>query len=146
MDLQCRIQEAADELVTSGTETGLQVTVYHCGRRVVDVVTGVASRMSGRPVLPETLFFSFSAAKGMTALLAHLLVKNGLIRYDTPVAEVWPEFAAHGKVTATLPHVLTHAVGVPAMPGATRPGLPAGSHRGPARRTPDSVRLARRRR
>ena len=58
----------------------------------------------------------------MTTLIAHLLVKEGLVGYDTLVAEVWPEFATNGKETATLRHVLTHSVGVPAIPeglGAT---------------------------
>ncbi|WP_433042839.1 serine hydrolase domain-containing protein [Dactylosporangium sp. CS-033363] len=113
MTLQQRVQEAADELVASGAETGLQVAVHHRGSRVVDVVAGGAA--------PETLFFSFSAAKGVTSAIAHLLVGRGLLGYDTPVAEVWPEFGARGKETATLRHVLTHTAGVPALPGGPGP-------------------------
>ena len=121
MDLQHHIQDVADELVTDGAEAGLQVTVYHRGRRVVDVAAGVADGRTGRMVTSETLFFSFSTAKGVTALIAHLLVRNGLVDYDTRVAEVWPEFAVHGKDTVTLRQVLTHTVGVPAMPGGIGP-------------------------
>ena len=36
-----------------------------------------------------------------------------------PVAEVWPEFGAHGKEQITLRHVLTHTAGVPALPVGT---------------------------
>ncbi|MER7558314.1 serine hydrolase domain-containing protein [Nocardioides sp. NPDC126508] len=122
MTLQARVQYVLDELVAAGAETGLQVAVDHRGRRVVDAVAGVADSRSGRPVTPETLFFSFSTGKGMAALIAHLLVGKGLIGYDTPVAEVWPEFAAHGKESTTLRHVLTHTAGVPAMPGGLGPG------------------------
>lgn len=121
MTLQARVQYVLDELVAAGAETGLQVAVDHRGRRVVDAVAGVADSGTGRPVNPGTLFFSFSTGKGMAALIAHLLVGKGLIGYDTPVAEVWPEFAAHGKDAATLRHVLTHTVGVPAMPGGLGP-------------------------
>ena len=78
MTLQHRIQYVLDELVASGTETGLQVAVDHRGHRVVDAVAGVADSRTGRPVGPETLFFSFSTGKGMAALIAHLLVG-----YDT---------------------------------------------------------------
>ncbi|RAY12936.1 serine hydrolase [Actinomadura craniellae] len=117
MTLQHRVQGVLDELVATGAETGLQVAVHHRGHRVVDVVAGVADGTTGRPVTSQTLFFSFSTAKGVAALIAHLLVRNGLIGYDTPVAEVWPEFGAHGKETATLRQMLTHTVGVPAMPG-----------------------------
>jgi CubicO group peptidase (beta-lactamase class C family) len=119
--LQRQVQTVLDELVASGAETGLQVAVHHRGDRVVDAVAGVADSTTGRPVTPDTPFFSFSAAKGVAALLAHLLVRDGLLGYDTPVAEVWPEFGVRGKETATLRHVLTHAVGLPAMPGGLGP-------------------------
>lgn len=122
MNLQQRVQDAMDELVDSGAESGLQVAVDHRGDRVVDAVAGVADSVTGRPVTPDTLFFSFSTGKGMAALIAHLLVRDGLVGYDTRVAEVWPEFGARGKESATLRHVLTHTVGVPAMPGGLGPG------------------------
>ncbi|MFE7223672.1 serine hydrolase domain-containing protein [Nocardioides sp. NPDC057577] len=122
MTLQRRVQYVLDELVSTGAETGLQVAVDHRGRRVVEAVAGVADSGTGRPVAAETLFFSFSTGKGMAALVAHLLVGKGLVGYDTPVAEVWPEFGVHGKESATLRHVLTHTVGVPAMPRGLGPG------------------------
>ncbi|MET9556764.1 serine hydrolase domain-containing protein [Streptomyces sp. NPDC006645] len=121
MTLQRRVQAVMDELVASGAETGMQVAVHHRGHRVVDAVAGVADGTTERPVTPETLFFSFSTAKGVVALIAHLLVRNGLVGYDTPVAEVWPEFGVHGKETVTLRQVLTHTAGVPAMPGGLGP-------------------------
>lgn len=121
MDLQARIENVADQLIADDAETGLQVVAYHRGQRIVDVAAGFVDHTREELVTPETLFFSFSAAKGVTSLLAHLLVKNGLIRYDTPVAEIWPEFAAHGKESATLRHVLTHTVGLPAMPATIGP-------------------------
>ena len=121
MTLQHRVQEVLDGLVAESAEIGLQVAVDHRGRRVVDAVAGVSDSGTERPVTPETLFFSFSTGKGLAALIAHLLVGNDLIRYDTPVVEVWPEFGAYGKESATLRHVLTHTVGVPAMPGGLGP-------------------------
>lgn len=120
MTLQSHVQEVVDDLVDAGREVGLQVAVHHRGGLVVDAFAGIADPATRRAVTSHTPFFSFSAAKGVTALIAHLLVRNGLIGYETPVAEVWPEFAAHGKETATLRHVLTHTTGVPAMPGGLR--------------------------
>ncbi|MES9606936.1 serine hydrolase [Actinomadura sp. NPDC000929] len=119
--LQQKAQGVLDELVEDGAETGLQVAVHHRGALVVDAVAGVADGETGRRVSPETLFFSFSCGKVMTSLIAHLLVGSGAIGYDTPVVEVWPEFGAHGKAAATLRHVLTHSVGVPAMPAGIGP-------------------------
>lgn len=57
----------------------------------------------------------------MTSLIAHLLVRTGALGYDTPVADLWPGFGAHGKATVTLRHVLTHSAGVPAMPRGIGP-------------------------
>lgn len=119
--LQHKVQRVLDELVDTGAETGLQVAVYHHGALVVDAVAGVADGRTGREVTPETPFFSFSAGKVMTSLIAHLLVRTGAVGYDTPVADLWPEFGAHGKATATLRHVLTHSAGVPAMPRGIGP-------------------------
>jgi CubicO group peptidase (beta-lactamase class C family) len=113
---QREVQGVLDELVDAGAETGLQVAVHHHGERVVNAVAGVADSRTARPVTPDTPFFSFSAGKVMTSLIAHLLVKTGAVGYDTPVADLWPEFGAHGKAAATLRHVLTHTAGVPAMP------------------------------
>ncbi|MEU1982029.1 serine hydrolase domain-containing protein [Nocardia sp. NPDC019395] len=114
--LQHQLQSTIDEFVATGAETGLQVAVYRHGALVVDAVAGIADTTTGRRVTPETPFFSFSAGKTMTSLIAHLLVGTGAVGYDTPVVDLWPEFGAHGKESATLRHVLTHTTGVPAMP------------------------------
>ncbi|WP_227981755.1 serine hydrolase domain-containing protein [Nocardia spumae] len=114
--LQHRIQSALDEFVDTGAETGVQVAVYQNGVLVVDAVAGVADSVTGRRATADTPFFSFSTGKAMTSLIAHLLVRTGAVGYDTPVADVWPEFGTHGKEFATLRHVLTHSAGVPAMP------------------------------
>ncbi|WP_407564579.1 serine hydrolase domain-containing protein [Streptomyces sp. 184] len=119
--LQQKIQRVLDDLVDTGAETGVQVAVRHRGALVADAVAGVADGRTGRAVTPDTPFFSFSAGKVMTSLIAHLLVRTGAVEYDTPVADVWPEFGARGKATATLRHVLTHTAGVPAMPRGIGP-------------------------
>ncbi|WP_181788771.1 serine hydrolase domain-containing protein [Streptomyces phytophilus] len=119
--LQERVQSILDELVDSGAESGLQVAVHHRGALVVDAAAGAADRRTGRGMTPGTPVFSFSAGKVMTSLIAHLLVGTGAVGYDTPVADLWPEFGVRGKATATLRHVLTHSAGVPAMPSGIGP-------------------------
>jgi CubicO group peptidase (beta-lactamase class C family) len=120
-DLQQRVQEAIDKLVESGAERGLQVAVYRRGELVVDAVAGVADHETGRPVTSDTPFYAYSVGKGATATVAHVLAERGAFGYDTPVVELWPEFGAHGKETATVRHVLTHTVGVPGIPADTTP-------------------------
>jgi CubicO group peptidase (beta-lactamase class C family) len=120
-DLQQQVQEAIDGLVESRAERGLQVAVYWHGDLVVDAVTGVADPETGRPVTSDTPFYAYSVGKGATATVAHVLVDRGVIGYDTPIVELWPEFGARGKETATVRHALTHTVGVPGVPADTTP-------------------------
>ena len=115
-DLQQQVQKTIDELVGSGTERGVQVAVYRDGEQVVDAVAGVADPDGGRPVDAGTVFYNFSVVKGAAATITHMLAERGLFGYDTPVAELWPEFAAHGKQAVTVRQVLNHTAGVPGIP------------------------------
>jgi CubicO group peptidase (beta-lactamase class C family) len=118
-NLQEQVQQRLDELVASGAETGLQVAVYKDGEQVVDAVAGLADPATGRPVTADTLFYSASTGKAATATVANVLVDRGILQYDAPIADVWPEFGANGKEKATLRHVLTHSIGLPAIPADT---------------------------
>ena len=97
LNLQRHVQRVIDELVASGAEDGLQVAVLHEGRVVVDAVAGLADPQTRAPVAPETLFFAASTGKGVATSVAHVLVERGELSYDQRVADVWPEFGAHGK-------------------------------------------------
>jgi CubicO group peptidase (beta-lactamase class C family) len=114
-DIQARVQAAIDARVASGDEIGLQVAVLHQGRVVVDAVAGTSDQRAGDPVTPGTLFFAASTGKGVAATVAHVMVQRGALSYDQRVADVWPEFAAHGKGGVTLTDVLLHTAGVPGL-------------------------------
>ena len=115
-DAQKQVQKAIDQLVDTGAERGLQVAVYRGPDLVVDAVAGIADPHSGRPVTPDTPFYSFSVVKGAASSIMHILAQRGLFDYDTPVVELWPEFGAHGKQSVTVRHVLNHTAGVPGIP------------------------------
>ena len=87
---------------------------HHNGSLVVDAVAGIADLIAGRPVTSDTPFFSYSIGKGMAATMVHVLAERGVLDYDTPIAELWLEFGAHGKHAATVRHALSQSVGVPA--------------------------------
>ncbi|TDE32919.1 class A beta-lactamase-related serine hydrolase [Nonomuraea mesophila] len=120
-EIQEQVQRHIDTLVATGAETGVQVAVYHDGALIVDAVAGTADPATGRPVTSGTPIFSFSTGKNVAATLAHLLVARGFLGYDSPVADLWPEFGVRGKAPATLRHVLTHTAGLPAMPREITP-------------------------
>lgn len=115
-DLQKQVQAVIDGLVASGAENGVQAAVYRRGELIVDAVAGVADHETGRPVESDTLFYAASAVKGVTSTVVHVLVEEGMLGYDTLVAELWPEYGVHGKEGTTVRHVLTHSAGVPAVP------------------------------
>lgn len=115
-DIQRQVQEAIDRLVESGAERGVQVAVYRRGEQVVDAVAGVADHETGRPVTPDTRFFSYSIGKGVASTVVHVLAERGVLDYDTRIVEFWPEFGAHGKESATIRHALSQSVGVPGLP------------------------------
>lgn len=114
---QPRIQSLLDRLTASGAQRGAQVAVYRHGELIVDAFSGVTDPITGHLIDGDTLFPVFSVSKGMTATLLHRLVERGIVSYDTPVAEVWPEFAAHGKAAITLRHGLNHTAGLANLPG-----------------------------
>lgn len=113
-----RIEAALRSALDAG-EVGVQVAAYVDGELVINTWAGVVAAGSGEEVAGDTLFPVFSVTKALTATAAHLQVQRGLLRYDQPIAEVWPEFGKHGKGSITLEHVLAHRSGAPTIPPET---------------------------
>ena len=59
----------------------------------------------------------FSVTKGMASTVIHRLADRGLIDYDSPVAEYWPEFGANGKADITVREVMRHRAGLSQLNG-----------------------------
>ena len=93
------------------TTGGAAVAVYHRGQLVVDLWGGRRDD-TGAAWERDSLAMCFSTTKGLTSTALHLLADRGLVRYDAPVAEYWPEFAAGGKARVTVAHLLTHSAGL----------------------------------
>lgn len=100
-----------------GAFPGGQLVVRHRGAVVVDVAAGIARGL--RPdegpavgVTPETRFQVMSASKPVVATIVAMLEERGQLDVDAPIAERWPEFAAHGKGAITANDVLTHRSGL----------------------------------
>ena len=100
--------------ITAGLEEhlhpGAQFCVMRRGEVLVDEAVGEAR--AGVPMTRDSLTLWFSAGKPITAVAIAQLVERGALTWDTRVAEVIPEFAAHGKTAVTLHHLLTHTGGL----------------------------------
>ena len=102
---------------------GGALTVYVDGLPLVDVWTGCADRGGHHMWSANTAPMVFSATKGMAATVIHRLADRGLIDYEAPVAEYWPEFAANGKSALTVRQVMRHCAGLSGLRGATQEDL-----------------------
>ncbi|MFD6356949.1 serine hydrolase domain-containing protein [Nocardia tengchongensis] len=99
---------------------GGALAVYEHGQPVVDVHAGSADA-HGTAWTADTGAMVYSASKGVSATVLARLADRGLLDYNAPVSEYWPEFAAHGKGSITVTELLSHRAGLSALP-ATTPG------------------------
>jgi CubicO group peptidase (beta-lactamase class C family) len=118
--LIAEVQRTVRAQIAEGLTPGTQVVVARHGKVVVDLALGIARLQTQTAVTAETLFYSWSVAKPITAMSIHLLIERGALRLDDRITMVWPEFGKHGKELVTVRHVLAHRGGFPLTP----PSLP----------------------
>ncbi|HZQ31962.1 MAG TPA: serine hydrolase domain-containing protein, partial [Mycobacterium sp.] len=102
---------------------GGALSVYLDGRPVVDVWTGWSDRHGDVKWSADTGAMVFSATKGVAATVIHRLVDRGLLSYDAPVAEFWPEFGVNGKALITVRDLMRHRAGLSNLNGVTKSEL-----------------------
>lgn len=117
------VRAAIRAAIDSGHEEAIHVVAYHEGRQVLNVWDGLADPARGRRATEDTLYNVYSVTKAVAATALHIQAERGLVEYDAPIADYWPEFAANGKAAATVRHALTHRAGVPLMPEGVTPEL-----------------------
>jgi CubicO group peptidase (beta-lactamase class C family) len=96
----------------TGEDLGASLAVNLDGEMVVDLWGGWADEARTAPWGENTITNVFSTTKAMTALAALVLVDRGELDLDANVARYWPEFAANGKSTIKVRHLLSHTSGV----------------------------------
>ena len=109
------VRDAFAANFAAGREVGASFAATVDGRFVVDLWGGHADAARTRPWTRDTIVNVFSTTKAMTALAAHILVDRGFLDLDAPVARYWPEFAAAGKESLPVRHLLTHQAGLAAI-------------------------------
>jgi len=115
-----RVADAFRANFAAGREVGAAVAVYRDGVKVVDMWGGYRNGRTRAPWQQDTAVNMFSTTKGVAALTFASAVSRGLLQYDAPVAQYWPEFAQHGKGAITIRQLLAHQAGLPAFsPNAT---------------------------
>lgn len=90
---------------------GAAASVFLKGKPVADIWGGSARR-DGSPWKRDTMSICYSGTKGIVATAVHMLATEGLIDYEAPVAQYWPEFGCNGKERITVRQVLSHQAGL----------------------------------
>ncbi|MCU1399281.1 MAG: hypothetical protein JWN62_2390 [Acidimicrobiales bacterium] len=111
------VRAAFEDNFTNTDEVGAGVAVYHRGAKVVDLWGGSFDEDDSAAYAEDTLQLVFSTTKGVAAIALAICVDRGLIDYAAPVAQYWPEFAAHGKADATVAQLLSHQCGLYTVDG-----------------------------
>jgi Beta-lactamase class C and other penicillin binding proteins len=96
-------------------EVGAGLAVYRHGQAVVDLWGGEADPNTHRPWRADTIAPIASACKVFSSAAVLVLVEQGRVDLEAPVARYWPEFARHGKDAVTVRTLLSHQAGLPSM-------------------------------
>jgi CubicO group peptidase (beta-lactamase class C family) len=82
---------------------GAAVAVVSADQVLYTSTLGVRDRASGRPITTDTHFLVASNTKSMSSLLVATFVDDGLLGWDQPVVDAWPQFRAPtDELTRTL--------------------------------------------
>ena len=98
------IQSEFDRQFATGLHSSASLAVFKDGKQVVDLTRGALHA--------SPLFRVFSMGKPLAAAVLWRYKNRGLLEWDTPVAEFWPEFGTRGKSGVTIKHVLAHSAGL----------------------------------
>jgi len=98
--------------VTQPDAPGLAAVVKKDGVVVFEQGYGVRQLGAQDKIDPETNFRLASVTKQFTAMAIMLLVKDGKVRYNQRLTELFPEFPAYGK-NITVLNLLSHTSGLP---------------------------------
>ena len=99
----------------------LAVVVVKDGRICDRAAVGVRKRGGATPVTTNDVFHIGSCTKPMTATLTAMLIEGGKLRWDTTIADVFPELKCKMDKQyeiVTVEQLLTHRGGVPGTPPA----------------------------
>jgi CubicO group peptidase (beta-lactamase class C family) len=125
-----RIWQAARHWYQAGMHPAIQLCIRRHGRVVLNRAIGHgwgnaptdAPDAEKIPVTTDTPFCVYSAAKGVTATVVHMLAERGVFSLDDRVCDYIPTFTSHGKDRITIRHVMTHSAGLP-FPTGPRPDV-----------------------
>ena len=125
-DLYPTVRAQLESYVSSGKLPGLLATISRAAGMPDVVAVGTQGLGETTPVNIDTLWRIYSMTKPITGIAAMILVDEGKMKLDQPIADFLPEFAnmtvltdpdknlnaVPAKTQITLRHLLTHTAGL----------------------------------
>ncbi|MEI6322125.1 MAG: serine hydrolase domain-containing protein [bacterium] len=108
-----RLEIAFAELLEESTYGGAALALCQGDQCLLSLHGGEASPEN--PWSPSTSSLIWSASKGIAATATLHALQQKDICLQTPVARLWPEFAANGKAHITFAQLLSHRAGLAAI-------------------------------
>ncbi len=102
--------------LANASSPGLAVLVRKDGRTAFERGYGARELRSFAKIDPQTNFRLASCSKQFTAVSIMLLVRDGKLRYDDTLTDVFPDFPAYGR-TITIRNLINHTSGLPDYEG-----------------------------
>ena len=109
------VANAFKAAILSGEALGAACTIIHQGETLVDLHGGWQDQSRENRWGADDITLVYSLTKGLTGMAAAVAVSRGLFAYDDLVADIWPEFAAHGKGAVTVGEALSEQAGLAAI-------------------------------
>ncbi len=107
------VQEAFEKNLAERGDIGASFACTIEGEFVIDLWGGHKDVDRTQPWEEDTICNVYSTTKTMTFISALILSDRGELDLQAPVSQYWPEFAANGKESVKVSHLLCHAAGVP---------------------------------
>lgn len=95
-----------------GIEVGACLSVFLEGEKIIDLWGGFRDQACTEKWREDTLVNVYSTTKGLASIAVARLADQGLLDYDAPIVDYWPEFGAQGKGQLSVAQVLSHLGGV----------------------------------
>lgn len=109
------VAEIFSDNLVSGEDLGASFALTIDGEMVIDIWGGYLDEEKTKPWQQDTIVNVYSTTKTMSFLCALVLADRGQIDFDANVADYWPEFAANGKASVKVWHLMNHAAGLSGM-------------------------------
>ena len=114
------VRDAFEANFLADEELGASAAVTVEGQYVVDLWAGKRNH-NGDPWEKDTIVNVYSTTKTMASICMLMLADRGVIDFEAPVADYWPEFARNGKDSVLVRHVMTHQTGCSGFPRPVTP-------------------------